>query len=155
MIKNIILIVILTKVLISCDRKETYKDIDYIPENFLELVDDYTPLEKTKEMFGIADKIYSPLEEAVGFKFYSYFYDLQNGYLIIDTKDNKTISAIYIKSKHNKPNLKIGSTCPLDFNNGKILKLGESKFQELQFRNTVEISGDRIGYISYKLLIVH
>ncbi len=130
----------------ATESKETYKEIGYLPENFLELVTTSTPLEKIKEMFGIADKMYSNKEEAYTY----YFYDLQNGYLRIDTKDDKTISTISIQSKHKKPSLKIGSSCPIDFLNGKILKLGESKFNELDDKKPVEISRDKcteLGFI--------
>ncbi len=159
---NKILMLAIATALISCDNskqkspnekqtvqavesKETYKEIEYLPENFLELVTTSTPFDKIKEMFGIADKIYSNKEEGYTY----YFYDLQNGYLLIDTKDDKTISTISIQSKHNKPSLKIGSSCPIDFYNGKILKLGESKFNELEDKKPVEISRDRCTQLGF------
>jgi serine/threonine protein kinase len=130
---------------LSNTKLENYKDIDYLPENFLEIVSTSTPLEKINEMFGIADKVQS--DQELGYT--SYYFDLENAYLLIDTKDEITISTISIQSKEGKSAIDIGSFCGNNFTNGKIIKLGLTKFRDLDNNTPIEISRDRCNNLGF------
>lgn len=126
--------------------KEKLSDLKCMPSDFLQIISPSSPYEKVKEMFGVADKMQANSQTNSTY----YFYDLQNVYLRIDSKDDKSISAISIQSKGVKPFVKIGSDCPNNFDQSTLF-LGKSTFNKLYDSNSVvEISSDRCNNFAFK-----
>jgi len=145
-----ILFILSLLLLYSCNNtgnneKKSYKDIDYIPVNFFDIISPSSPIDKIKEMFGVPKKIFS--SDIGGYT--SYFYDLKNAYLLIDSKDKESISVISIQSKGLEPFIKVGKECPVDIGEEPIL-LGKSTFKELpkEYSN-VELSRDRCASFAF------
>jgi len=126
--------------------KEKLSDLKCMPSDFLQIISPSSPYEKVKEMFGVADKIQKNNSTHSTF----YFYDLQNAYLSIESKDDKSISVISIQSKGVKPFVKIGSFCPNNFDQTNLF-LGKSTFDKL-FDSTpdVEVSADKCKSFAFK-----
>lgn len=126
--------------------EEILRNINYIPENFFDIITPNSPIDKIKELFGIADKIHTAQDNSHT----SYFYNLDNAYLLIDSKDKESISVISIESKGVKPFVKIGKECPMFYFDN--LQLGKSTFNELplEYTKDVELSRDRCESFAFK-----
>lgn len=114
------------------------KELDYIPEDFFDLIFPASPLDKVKQIFGIADKV-----TRIGDVF-CYYYELKNGYLLIESTDNVTISVITLQSNNSEPFVRFADCCPYHLDEEPLLLLGKSTFLDLpEVYHEVEIGGDR------------
>lgn len=135
--------------LMNSDNNEKNKEIlNEIPPNFLQKYNTDSSLNSIKQLFGEPDKLMTPSGSK---NVYSYYYELKNGFLMIDSKDNIGIEIISIESNGEKPFIEIGNSCPVDFYNGEKIKLGFSKFKDLMDGSDVdiEISRDRCNKLGF------
>lgn len=114
------------------------KELDYIPEDFFDHIFPASPLDKVKQIFGIADKV-----TRIGDVF-CYYYELKNGYLLIESTDAVTISVITLQSNNTEPFVRFADCCPYHLDEESLLFLGKSTFLDLHEEyHEVEIGRDR------------
>ena len=118
--------------------------MDYIPDDFFQLITPASPLQSIKNLFGEPKKFYSKEKEQSNY--HIYFYDMKNCYLLISSIDNLSVSSICIQSKGIPPFVKVGSKCPLNIKDNPVL-LGKTSFNTLKLENTdkreLEVGRDR------------